>query len=156
MADIHLSANEGETGVAGASVTKSTKQGKARQPVAKGRTAKSSATLTKRVAAPKARPAIVEDVEEVIVQVREKLEPVREALYFDSAWYLEHYQDVAEAGVDPVIHYRSSGFREGRQPNARFNAKAYLEANPDLAGFDDDLFLHYVFFGACEGRPLEP
>ncbi|MFT8720575.1 hypothetical protein [Acetobacter sp.] len=142
--------------MAGASVTKSTKQGKARQPVAKARAVKSSAIATKRGGARRARPVVVEEVEEIIVQAPEKCEPVRDALYFDSAWYLEHYPDVAEAGVDPVIHYRSSGFREGRQPNAHFNAKAYLEANPDLAGFDDDLFLHYVFFGACEGRPLEP
>lgn len=91
--------------------------------------------------------------EESVVGAR-KVAPVRDALYFDAAWYLSTYPDVAEAGVDAVTHYRTNGFLEGRQPNALFNQKAYLEANPDLEGFEGDLFLHYVFFGAFEGRPL--
>lgn len=101
---------------------------------------------------------IVEVTEEVIPEAAEPVrhEPVRDALYFDRQWYLEAYPDVAEAGVDPATHYRTAGFREGRQPNALFNSEAYLAVNPDLAGYEDDLFLHYVFFGAAEGRPLAP
>nr|WP_242010297.1 hypothetical protein [Acetobacter conturbans] len=94
----------------------------------------------------------VEEVE--VAPVRVKADPICEALYFDSDWYRTSYPDVADAGVDAATHYRTTGFREGRKPNAIFDAKAYLAVNPDLAGYDGDLFLHYVFFGASEGRPL--
>lgn len=80
--------------------------------------------------------------------------PLRDALYFDAKWYLAAYPDVAQAGVDAATHYRLSGFREGRRPNAFFDGQSYREANPDLATYEGDLFLHYVFFGASEGRPL--
>ena len=33
---------------------------------------------------------------------------------FDSAWYLERYQDVADAKMDPLKHYIVCGRREGR------------------------------------------
>ncbi len=34
---------------------------------------------------------------------------------FDAEWYLEVYQDVAKAGVDPYEHYINSGIKEKRQ-----------------------------------------
>ena len=39
---------------------------------------------------------------------------------FDAEWYLAHYRDVAEFGVDPVKHYIEFGLKEGRAPNAAF------------------------------------
>lgn len=37
---------------------------------------------------------------------------------FDSEWYLTHYSDVAEAGLDPYWHYSQYGFTEGRYAKA--------------------------------------
>jgi hypothetical protein len=36
--------------------------------------------------------------------------------------------------VDPLVHYLSSGFREGREPSPFFDGRLYLERNPDLPG----------------------
>jgi Methyltransferase domain len=41
---------------------------------------------------------------------------LRESLYFDADWYLKKYPDVAESGMDPVIHYIQFGASEGRDP----------------------------------------
>lgn len=37
---------------------------------------------------------------------------------FDRDYYLRHNPDVAEAGIDPLVHYLVSGRREGRLPKA--------------------------------------
>lgn len=36
--------------------------------------------------------------------------------FFDAAFYLEKNPDVAEAGIDPALHYVENGWREGRSP----------------------------------------
>jgi MoaA/NifB/PqqE/SkfB family radical SAM enzyme len=38
------------------------------------------------------------------------------SLGFDQEWYLQTYQDVAAAGVNPLLHYVNWGRAEGRQP----------------------------------------
>ncbi|NHN84989.1 hypothetical protein GOB93_10090 [Acetobacter musti] len=112
----------------------------------------------KRAEKAEVKPEAEEIVEIVAIAepVRAKTPPLRDALYFDSEWYLTNYPDVASAGVDAATHYRTVGYQEGRQPNAAFDGKEYVAANPDLLGYEGDLFLHYVFYGASEGRPLAP
>lgn len=36
---------------------------------------------------------------------------------FDAEWYLGRYEDIAKAGIDPMLHYIEHGAREGREPN---------------------------------------
>ena len=36
---------------------------------------------------------------------------------FDAAWYAEFYKDVAEAGMDPALHFVRHGCAEGRAPS---------------------------------------
>ncbi len=45
---------------------------------------------------------------------------VRDWGIVDPDWYLQHHQDVANAGVEPFQHYVDHGFKEGRPPNADF------------------------------------
>lgn len=71
---------------------------------------------------------------------------------FDEAFYLQSNQDVAKAGVDPVVHYLAEGVREGRDPHPDFSTRYYLESNPDLQGADINPFLHYIRTGRSEGR----
>ena len=72
----------------------------------------------------------------------------------DKDFYLKRYPDVATAKIDPVEHYVSYGFREGRSPNrwlaackdgaksvprsivrrlTGFDANYYLKQYPDVA-----------------------
>ena len=46
---------------------------------------------------------------------------------FDAHYYLAAYPDVVAAKTDPFEHYCTIGFREGRNPSADFNGKAYAE-----------------------------
>lgn len=76
--------------------------------------------------------------------------------YFDRAFYLQSYPDVARAGVDPLEHYCTSGWREGRNPSTSFDTQFYLQRNPDIAEAGVNPFHHYVFAGRHEGRQATP
>ncbi|WP_249110118.1 hypothetical protein [Neokomagataea anthophila] len=76
------------------------------------------------------------------------------ACVFDRAWYEREYPDVAASGIDAATHYRETGHRELRSPNRFFNPNAYRAANPDLAAYEGDLFLHFIFYGVQEGRRI--
>lgn len=45
---------------------------------------------------------------------------------FHTSFYLEQYQDVATAGVNPLLHYILYGAFEGRSPNRFFDSQFYL------------------------------
>ena len=61
---------------------------------------------------------------------------------FDAAFYLENYPDIAAAGIDPFEHYLFWGYKEGRNPSAKFDTRyyqrRYLDGLPD-----ENPLLHY-------------
>ena len=71
---------------------------------------------------------------------------------FDAAYYLAHNPDVAAAGVDPLQHYLTFGWKEGRDPNAYFSTKWYLAQNPDVAAAHANPLEHFEYYGWKEGR----
>jgi hypothetical protein len=71
---------------------------------------------------------------------------------FDAQFYADAYPDVVQAGVDPLVHFATEGWREGRNPNGSFTTKEYLDANPDVRQAGINPFLHYVTRGRVEGR----
>ncbi|MCW5745210.1 MAG: glycosyltransferase [Alphaproteobacteria bacterium] len=75
---------------------------------------------------------------------------------FDSAWYLRKNPDVAAAGTDPLVHYMTIGWIEGRDPNPLFDTSWYLEQNPDIAAAKVNPLVHYINFGGAEGRDPSP
>lgn len=68
---------------------------------------------------------------------------------FDAAFYLRTYPDVAEVGVDPLDHFMTYGWREGRDPSPDFSVAAYLDAFPEVASSGVNPFVHYL----TSGRP---
>ncbi len=78
------------------------------------------------------------------------------SLLFDSAWYLETYKDVAKADANPIEHYLTFGYKEGRNPNRYFNTNFYLQTNPDVLFSSMNPFIHYILYGAKEGRLPRP
>lgn len=47
--------------------------------------------------------------------------------WFDTAWYVEHYEDVAQEGINPLVHYLKYGQKEGR----RISGRKYTERTRD-------------------------
>lgn len=71
---------------------------------------------------------------------------------FDAVYYLAANPDIAAAGVDPLEHFLVAGWREGRDPTARFSVNDYLTLYPDVAAAGMNPFVHYVRTGQLEGR----
>ena len=71
---------------------------------------------------------------------------------FDFEYYLLKNPDVGAAGVDPLVHFQTFGFKEGRDPNAWFDTKGYLAAYTDVAAAGINPLTHYMVSGAHEGR----
>ena len=56
--------------------------------------------------------------------------------------------------LNPLLHYDTYGWKEGRDPSAQFSTNAYLAANPDVAAAHVNPMLHYEEYGIYEGRDL--
>ena len=70
----------------------------------------------------------------------------------DRAYYLGQYDDIRVSFTDPVAHYHQVGWLEGRNPNAWFSTRDYLDANPDVKAAGIDPLLHFQTIGWKEGR----
>lgn len=87
---------------------------------------------------------------------REKVRQVIEQ-EFDEQYYLYKYPDIAKAKrITPLSHYIEHGGKEGRNPNARFHGRFYLDQNPDVKESGVHPFYHYLTVGRDEGRPASP
>jgi hypothetical protein len=87
------------------------------------------------------------------------------------AFYLASNPDVAEAGVNPLLHYLESGRAEGRAPRHRAGAREqavqalvgphldvdyYLHSEPQLDRAGGDALTHFLEWGWREGRNPSP
>ncbi len=77
--------------------------------------------------------------------------------FFDTDWYLAKNPDVAAAVQQGVLssaeaHFYTYGWREGRNPSAAFDVKAYAADHPDVAAAGLNPLLHFLQYGAAEGR----
>lgn len=78
---------------------------------------------------------------------------VRHSILFDRRWYQEQYPDVKSSGMEPARHYFLYGWKEGRDPSARFVTEEYLTMNKDVRAAKICPLYHYEKFGRWEGRP---
>jgi len=76
---------------------------------------------------------------------------IRDADLFDDEFYLRTYPDVAQAEVDPLLHYLEHGASEGRWPNPSFDSRFYA-AQAKLRRGENPL-LHYIRTGRRLGYP---
>ncbi len=75
---------------------------------------------------------------------------------FDESWYLEQYEDVAEAGLDAIEHYLKTGAYEGRNPSDHFDTTWYLSHYRDVTESGLNPLVHYIRFGRQEERAPRP
>ena len=76
--------------------------------------------------------------------------------FFDPAWYLSRYPDVAASGTEPLHHFVHYGAAENRDPNRFFDSAWYLAHYPDVANSGQHPLLHYLQMGAAELRNPHP
>jgi len=72
--------------------------------------------------------------------------------HFDNVFYLINYPDVADAAVDPVVHYLDYGHAEHRDPSPNFSTERYLSENADVREAGVNGFVHYLRYGRREQR----
>lgn len=85
-------------------------------------------------------------------RIRDARRLVEGSPFFDRAWYLLTYPDVASSGVDALEHYLTLGWREARDPGPMFTTSAYLQAYDDVAKSGLNPLVHFIEFGLSEGR----
>ena len=82
--------------------------------------------------------------------------------HFNPLFYLNQNPDVAAAAIDPLTHYRSAGWAEGRDPNpnvglATVNGLEYIASYGDLMaalGLKAAGYQHFATVGLFEGRTI--
>jgi hypothetical protein len=75
---------------------------------------------------------------------------------FDAKFYARTYPDVCQGTTDLATEYFSTGWRQGRNPNAFFDTRFYLDTNPDARKSGECPLIHYVRKGAVNGRLPSP
>ena len=75
--------------------------------------------------------------------------------HFDPAFYRRVHPDIAQAGIDPFLHYLHYGYREGRDPAADFNTRYYAAQH---LGDRRDInpLMHFLERGAEAGLNTAP
>jgi SAM-dependent methyltransferase len=69
---------------------------------------------------------------------------------------LESNPDVAEEGINPLLHYLLNGAREGRDPSPAFNTAWYLDSAPEVKASGVNPLAHYLTIGAVMGLSPRP
>ena len=77
---------------------------------------------------------------------------VRESGLFDADFYRIDNPEVALAGLDPLDHYLTAGWRAGRRPSAEFDPEAYRAACPPAAEVEP--ITHRLTEAVRAGAPL--
>lgn len=91
--------------------------------------------------------------EERLIQLRAE---IRESGLFDEAWYLKHYEHVAEGGHNPIEHYLNEGAKAGYNPGPGFDTSWYLINYPDVTESGLNPLIHYIRYGREEERLPQP
>ena len=77
---------------------------------------------------------------------------IRMSDLFDKDWYLMRNPDVAQAKVNPWLHYLRYGGFEGRDPGPSFCSAWYLDTYNDVKEARINPLIHYLRYGRAEKR----
>jgi len=85
-----------------------------------------------------------------------QLKLIRDSALFDETWYLFQNPEVAQAKINPALHYLRHGGFEGRDPGPKFSSTFYLDTYPDIKAACINPLIHYLLHGEKEGRQRQP
>ncbi|MCF7977243.1 MAG: glycoside hydrolase family 99-like domain-containing protein [Chromatiaceae bacterium] len=69
---------------------------------------------------------------------------------YDPAWYVAKNPDVVLSGQIPLVHWITTGWKEGRDPHPRFNTNRYLEEHPQVLALGINPLEHFLTQGAAQ------
>ena len=75
---------------------------------------------------------------------------IKKSGQFDVDFYLRVYPDVNACAYNPLLHYCRFGWKEQKNPSAKFVTAEYLKRNPDVAALKMNPFYHYLRYGQNE------
>ena len=75
---------------------------------------------------------------------------IKKSGMFDKDFYLRVYPEVNACAYNPLLHYCRFGWREQKNPSAKFVTAEYLKRNPDVAALGMNPFYHYLRYGMNE------
>jgi len=81
---------------------------------------------------------------------------IRSSALFDAGWYVRQYPEVVTYGLDPAYDFLWNAAPLGRNPGPGFDSNCYLLQHSDVAQRRMNPLLHYILFGAAEGRQIRP
>jgi hypothetical protein len=90
------------------------------------------------------------------IEENENIALIRSSGLFNDAFYLKKNPDVAQANIDPLLHYVRHGGAEGRDLAPNFYSSWYLKTNEDVKKSGINPLVHYLRFGREEGRKAQP
>lgn len=93
---------------------------------------------------------------EARLHLKSQAELIRSSTFYDQAYYLSCYPDVAGSGMDPARHYLLYGGFQGKNPSRHFDSQFYLERYCDVERNGINPLLHYLIAGRSERRQIIP
>nr|WP_276557418.1 glycosyltransferase family 2 protein [Prosthecomicrobium hirschii] len=72
--------------------------------------------------------------------------------FFDPSWYRANYPELIGTDDKLFEHFITVGLIEQRMPNSHFNPEVYLARYPDVRASGMPAVVHYLLYGAGEGR----
>ena len=69
---------------------------------------------------------------------------------FDCSFYLNTYSDVRQANINPLWHFVTFGWKEGRNPSKVFDTGFYIKKYPDVELLNINPLVHFIKYGQRE------
>lgn len=90
----------------------------------------------------------------VFSQESEEYKIISSSKLFNRKWYVKQYPEIFQMQCDPVTHYLTIGWKEGKNPSNHFDGNTYLELNLDVKRANVNPLLHYEKYGRKECRQI--
>ena len=87
-----------------------------------------------------------------ISSIAEPAKVAIQTLSFQPNFMTSSNPDVAETGLNPVVHYLQIGAARDADPSTRFHTRGYLLANPDVAASGLNPLQHFLVYGLRQDR----
>ena len=71
---------------------------------------------------------------------------------FDKNYYTQKYSKELPLNIEPLTHFCSLGWKEGKNPSEVFETNTYLELYPNVVGLKINPLVHYIKSGRIKGK----